>query len=64
MALQLQYDRINWNDPELMEALKRYRETIDASSPLMKSIDRAFTSEEKIARQTAYFTLLENYKVS
>jgi hypothetical protein len=30
----------------------------------MKSIDRAFTSEEKIARQTAYFTLLENYKVS
>ncbi|MEG3435564.1 hypothetical protein V0288_00390 [Pannus brasiliensis CCIBt3594] len=63
MPLQLQYDKINWNDPELIETLKRYRETIDSSSPLVKSIDKAFTPEEKIARQKAYFAVLEKYKV-
>jgi hypothetical protein len=64
MSLQIQYDKINWNDPELLSALQLYRETIDASSPLMKSIDKAFTSEEKLRRQQAYFTALEKYKVS
>ncbi len=63
MALKLQYDRINWNDPELIEVLKQYRETIDTSSPLVKAIDKPFTPEEKIARQKAYFAVLEKYKV-
>jgi hypothetical protein len=64
MALKTQYDKINWNDPELIETLALYRETLDASSPLVKSIDKAFTPEEKIARQQAYFAILEKYKVS
>jgi hypothetical protein len=64
MALPTQYDQINWNDPELIETLTLYRETIDSSSPLVKSIDKSFTPEEKIVRQQAYFAVLEKYKVS
>jgi hypothetical protein len=64
MALQTQYDQINWDDPELIETLKLYRETIDSSSPLVKSIEKAFTPDEKIVRQQAYFAVLEKYKVS
>jgi hypothetical protein len=47
MTLKLQYDKIDWNDAEVAEALKRYREMIDASSPLVKGIDKEFTQEEK-----------------
>jgi hypothetical protein len=63
MSLKLQYDKINWNDTELVEALKRYRETIDASSPLLKGIEREFTQAEKETRQKEFFAILERYKV-
>lgn len=63
MMLKLQYDNINWNDPDVAAALKSYRETIDASSPLVKNIDKAFTKEEKEARQKEFFAVLEKFKV-
>ncbi|MCU0535750.1 MAG: hypothetical protein MUD14_17815 [Hydrococcus sp. Prado102] len=63
MALKLQYDKINWNDAEVAEALKRYRETIDASSPLVKGIDKEFTQAEKETRQKEFFAILEKYRV-
>jgi hypothetical protein len=63
MALKLQYDRIDWDDPEVAATLKKYRETIDAASPLMKDIDEPFSQEETAARQTAFFQALEKYKV-
>ncbi|AFY76823.1 hypothetical protein Ple7327_1438 [Pleurocapsa sp. PCC 7327] len=63
MTLKLEYDNINWNDPDIAAALKRYRETIDASSPLVKNIDIAFTKEEKETRQKAFFAVLEKFRV-
>jgi hypothetical protein len=32
------------------QTLKHYRETIDSASPLVKSIDKAFTTKEQNAR--------------
>ena len=63
MALELQYDQINWNDPELIAALTKYRETIDAASPIMTGIKQTFSTEEIEARQKAFFQVLEKYKV-
>lgn len=63
MALKLQYDQINWNEPELIAALTKYRETIDAASPIMTGIKQTFSKEEIEARQKGFFQVLEKYKV-
>lgn len=63
MALKLKYDQIDWNEPELAAALTKYRETIDAASPIMAGIKQAFSKEETEARQKAFFQVLEKYKV-
>lgn len=63
MTVKVRYDKIDWDDPEVQAALKRYRETIDVSSPLVKDIDRGFAQSEKEARQEDFFTVLEKFSV-
>lgn len=63
MAIKPSYDNINWNDPAVVLALKRYRETIDSSSPLVKNIDKISTQEEKQAIQQEFMAVLEPFKV-
>jgi hypothetical protein len=62
MALKLDYDNINWNDPEVAAALKSYRQSIDAASPLVKGMDEIFTPEAKEASQKAFFAALEKFR--
>lgn len=62
MALKLDYENINWNDPEVVAALKSYRESIDAASPLVKGREKEFAPAEKEARQKAFFATLEKFR--
>ena len=62
MTIPLVFDNIDWEDPAVVKALQQYRETIDSSSPLVKGLDKVFTSAERKSRQEAFWATLEKFR--
>ena len=62
MTISLVFDNIDWEDPDVVEALQQYRETIDSASPLVKGLDKVFTPAEIKSRQEAFYATLEKFR--